>query len=120
MTYVDGYVLKIQKDKVDDYKKLAGAAGKIWMKYGALSYKECLIEDQEKYDTIRSFPDAFAAEKDELMIFAYIEYKSREHRDEVNQKVCEDPELDACMDKDNMPFDYTKMVFGGFETLVDL
>ncbi len=119
MNYVDGYVLAIKKDRIEDYKKMAQRAGEIWKKHGALSYKECIGEDMEDKGFCMTFPAAFNVADDEIPIFAYVEYKSREHRDEVNEKVHNDPGLGEGCDMDNMPFDCKRMVYGGFDVLVD-
>lgn len=122
--YVDGYVLPVKKDKLDEYKKLAGEAGNVWLKYGALQYFECVGEDM-KPDVggakMRTFPEIVSPGEDEVIIFAFVVYESRAHRDEVNGKVMSDPEFCGEENKNkSMPFDMTKMVFGGFESIVGL
>lgn len=89
---------------------MAQKAGEIWMEHGALAYKECASG---------SFPRCAGTESGETVIFAFIIFKSREYRDEVNAKVHQDPRL-QCGDMDNMPFDCKRMIYGGFTTLVDL
>ena len=116
MNYVDGFVLAISKDKIDAYREMAQDAGKIWMDHGALEYKECVLEDLSDPGFCLTFPKGFQAKDDEVIVFAYIVYKSREHRDEVNKKIHEDPRMNE-MPKD-MPFDMKRMCYGGFKTIV--
>lgn len=118
MTYVDGFVLPLPEGNIEAYRKMASDAGKIWMEHGALSYKECVAEDTEDKGFCTTFPAAFGIKKGETVVFAYIVYKSRQHRDEVNAKVMADPRL-KCDDKE-MPFDCKRMAYSGFEALVDL
>ncbi|MBM3618603.1 MAG: DUF1428 domain-containing protein [Alphaproteobacteria bacterium] len=118
MTYVDGFVLAVPKDRIEDYREMADFAGKIWMEHGALSFMENVIEDAAGNDMCNTFPAMFGTKDDELTVFSYITYESREHRDEVNAKVMSDPRMeDACGGKD-MPFDPKRMAFGGFRTIV--
>jgi uncharacterized protein YbaA (DUF1428 family) len=116
--YVDGFVLAVPKARLDDYRKLAEDAGKVWMEYGALEYRECVADDV-KPGELTSFPQAVQLKDDELVVFSWIVYESREHRDSVNAKVMEDPRIKD-MDPKNMPFDSTRMFWGGFKTLVAL
>lgn len=130
MSYVDGFVLPIAKDKIEAYTKMAGGAGKMWIEHGALSYTECVIEDGEptipegapEGFTMSRFADIAGAKEGETVIFAFITYKSREHRDEVNKAVHDDPRMmEACGGADfEMPFDPTRMAYGGFKSIVDL
>ncbi len=119
MSYVDGYVLPLPTANLVAYRAMAEQAGKIWMEHGALAYKECLAEDMNSEWAKESFPQAARAGKDETVIFAFIIFKSREHRDEVNAKVHGDTRLSGCGDLDKMPFDLKRMIYGGFTTLVD-
>lgn len=120
MTYVDGYVLPLPKENRDAYRAMAQKAGAIWIKHGALGYKECIGNDLTTTFAPDSFPKAVNATDTETIIFAFVIFKSREHRDEVNAKVHADPDLEGCGDADTMPFDPSRMLYGGFETLVDL
>jgi uncharacterized protein YbaA (DUF1428 family) len=117
MTYVDGFLVPIPKDKVDAYRDIATTAGKVWMEHGALSYVEAQADDVSMGE-LTSFPRAVQQKEDETVFFSYITYKSREHRDEVNKKVMEDPRLK--MDMADMPFDGKRMIFGGFKSLVEM
>ena len=119
MSYIDGYILPIPENNLEAYREIAQKAGEIWMEHGALAYKECAGEDLYPEWASGSFPKSAGAESGETVIFAFIIFKSREHRDEVNAKVHQDPRL-QCGDMDNMPFDCKRMIYGGFTTLVDL
>jgi uncharacterized protein YbaA (DUF1428 family) len=114
--YVDGFVLPCPKNKVDEYRKIARKAGKIWREYGALDYVEAVAEDVQPGE-VTSFPQSVAAKRNETVIFAWITYRSRKHRDSVNAKVLADPRI-AGMDPKDMPIDMQRMVYGGFEVIV--
>ncbi len=116
MSYVDGFVLTVQTKKLKEYKKIATTAGKAWMKYGALQYKECIAEDL-KAPWALPFPKLVKPKKGETILFSFIVYKNRKHRDQVNAKVMKDANLDC--DPNDMPFDCKRMAYGGFETIVD-
>ncbi|MBK6896215.1 MAG: DUF1428 domain-containing protein [Alphaproteobacteria bacterium] len=118
MTYVDGFVVPVPEGKINEYKKMAAQAGKIWMEHGALAYVECVGEDLEDKGFCKTFPDAFKTKKGETVVFAYIVYKSRAHRDKVNAKVMADERM-KCL-PDSMPFDCKRMAYGGFKALVAL
>ena len=119
MTYVDGYVLPIPKKHLSRYRRMAVIGRKAWMKHGALDYKECAGDDlAAKWGT--PFTRAMNTKPGETVIFAYIVFKSRAHRDRVNAKVMKDPRLAAMMDPKNMPFDMKRMVYGGFKVVVDM
>jgi len=117
MSYVDGFVLAVPKARLDDYKDLARKAGAVWMEYGALAYVEC-VGDDVPYGELTSFPRAVQAKDDEIVVFSWIVYKSRQHRDDVMEKVMADPRLEGSME--SMPFDGKRMIFGGFETFMEL
>ena len=117
MAYVDGFVLPLPKSNIEAYRKIATEAGGIWREHGALEYRECIADDV-KPGELTSFPQSVNLEDGETVVFAYIVYKSREHRDEVNAKVMADPRI-ANMDPADMPFDGKRMVYGGFDTLVE-
>lgn len=116
--YADGFVLAIPEKNVDAYRRIARKAGKIWLEYGALEYKEAMADDVPPGKTT-SFPLSVKLKKGEVVFFSWIVYKSRAHRDRVNRKVMADPRL-AAMSPDEMPFDASRMIYGGFEILVDL
>lgn len=118
MNYVDGFIVPVPKNKIDDYTKLAKDAAKIWKEYGAIDYVECIADDAPVGE-LTSFPRSVQLKDDETVIFAWITYKSREHRDEVNAKVMKDPRI-AGMDMKNVPFDGKRMIFGGFKPFVQM
>ncbi len=118
MIYVDGFVLPVPKKNLRAYRRMAQKAGRIWQEYGALEYRECVGDDLDvKMGT--SFPRQLGLKRGETVVLSWIVYKSRAHRDQVNAKVMKDPRI-ASMDPKGMPFDVDRMVYGGFETLVDL
>jgi uncharacterized protein YbaA (DUF1428 family) len=119
MRYVDGYVLPIPKKNLQAYRRLAQKAGKVWREHGALEYRECAGDDLNiKMGT--PFPRLFKLKPGETVVFAWIVFKSRAHRDSVNAKVMEDPRIAKMADSKAMPFDLKRMSYGGFKTLVDL
>jgi uncharacterized protein YbaA (DUF1428 family) len=120
MSYVDGYVLPLPEQNIEVYREMAQNAGSIWIEQGALSYKECIAEDMNSEWAKDSFPRSVQAEKGETVVFAFIVFKSREHRDEVNARVFQDPRMKGCGDNEVMSFDNKRMIYGGFTTLVDL
>ena len=115
--YVDGFVLPIPKKNVAAYRRIAQKAGKIWREHGALEYVECIADDV-KPGKHTSFPQSVKLKAGEVVWFSFIVFKSRRHRDRVNAKVMADPRLK--MDPQSMPFDGKRMIYGGFETRVDL
>jgi uncharacterized protein YbaA (DUF1428 family) len=116
--YVDGFVLPLKKDQIETYRTFATDAGKVWREHGALSYTECIADDVT-YGEVTSFPRSLSLKDDELVVFAWIEYESRTHRDSVNDKVMKDPRM-VGVDPKNFPFDAKRMYWGGFEVLVDV
>ena len=98
---------------------MATQAGEIWREYGALEYRECLAEDV-KPGEVTSFPQSVLLKPDETVVFAWILFKSRAHRDEVNAKVMSDPRMTSMMESTSMAFDGKRMIYGGFESLVEL
>lgn len=117
MPYVDGFVVPVPKKKVGDYRRIARKAGRIWREHGALDYAECVADDV-KPGKLTSFPQSVKLKKGETVVFAWIVYKSRAHRDRVNAKVFKDPRMAAMCDPGNMPFDAKRMFWGGFKVLV--
>jgi len=115
MTYVDGFVLAVPKARLEEYKEMARKGCTVWMEHGALSYVETVADDVP-YGELTSFPRAVMATDDEAVIFSWITYKSRQDRDRIMKLVMEDPRMVGDMDK--MPFDGKRMIFGGFETVV--
>jgi len=116
--YVDGFVFAVPKNKVEEYRKLARKAGKVWKEHGALEYIECIANDVPK-GKVTDFPMSVKAKRGEVVGFSWIVYKSRKHRDAVNKKVMSDPRL-AAYDPKDMPADMSRMIFGGFKAIVEL
>lgn len=115
MAYVDGFVIPIPKKNVQAYRAMARKAGKIWREHGALEYRECVGDDLDiKFGT--PFSRLTKTKPGETVIFAWIVYKSRAHRDRVNAKVMKDPRM---TEPPSMPFDPKRMTYGGFKVLVD-
>ena len=117
MEYVDGFVVPVPRKKIAAYKKIAKLAGKIWRDHGALDYRECVAEDV-KVGKWTSFPRSVKLKKGETVVFSWITYKSRAHRDRVLAKVMKDKRLASMMDPKAMPFDGKRMIYGGFDTIV--
>jgi uncharacterized protein YbaA (DUF1428 family) len=117
MPYVDGYVLPVPKKNLQAYRRIAQKAGKIWREHGALEYRECAGDDLDVKWGV-PFPRSVKLKTGETVVFSWIVFKSRAHRDQVNAKVMKDPRL-AKMDPQSMPFDHKRMVYGGFKVLVD-
>jgi uncharacterized protein YbaA (DUF1428 family) len=119
MKYVDGFVVPVPKKNLQAYRKMSQKAGKIWKEYGALEYIECVADDV-KPGKLTSFPQSVKLKPNELVVFSWIVYKSRAHRDRVNKKVMKDPRLTGMMDPKAVPFDSKRMIYGGFKTLIEL
>jgi uncharacterized protein YbaA (DUF1428 family) len=118
MSYIDGFVIPIPTQNIDDYAKMSKKAGKIWMEHGALAYCESAGDDLDvKFGT--PFLKTTKAKPGETVVFAYIVFKSRAHRDKVNAKVMADPRMNEWQGM-KMPFDVKRMVYGGFKSIVDL
>jgi len=116
--YVDGFVFTVHKDKEEDYKKMARLGAKAWIKFGALSYKECKAEDVDRDEITFTFPKMAKAKEGESVWFSFIEFKSRKHRDEVNKKVMEYFDQVYAKKEMSMPFDMKRMAYGGFKVEV--
>ena len=120
--YVDGFVVPVPRRKLDAYRRMSRKSGKIWREHGALEFKECVADDVP-LGKVTSFPRSVKRKKDETVVFSWITFKSRAHRDRVNKKVMDDPRLAEMMDPENMknmPFDAKRMIYGGFEVVVDI
>ncbi len=116
MNYVDGFVLAVPKKNLAAYRRIANKAGKIWMANGALAYSECVADDV-KLGKLTSFPQSVKLKPGETVVFSWIAFKSRKHRDRVNAKVMKDPWV-AGMDPKKMPFDAKRMFWGGFKVMI--
>lgn len=117
MAYVDGFVVAVPRQNLKAYEDMARLAGTVWKEHGALTYVEC-VGDDVRYGELTSFPRSVQAKDDEVVVFSWITYRSREQRDAINAKVMADPRL-----KDSMtsaPFDAKRMIYGGFKTLMEM
>jgi uncharacterized protein YbaA (DUF1428 family) len=118
MHYVDGYVLAVPKKNLAAYTRMARAGAIVWREHGALDYKECVGEDL-KAKVGKPFTRLLKTKPQETVVFSYIVFKSRKHRDQVNAKVMKDPRLAKMIANKKMPFDLKRMAYGGFRVLVD-
>ena len=117
--YVDGFVIPVPKKKLAAYFRMAKKASKIWKEFGALDYKECVGDDLD-VKMAMPFPKGIKTKPGETVVFSYIVYKSRAHRDAVNKKIMKDPRIAAMCDPNNMPFDCARMIYGGFKAVVEI
>jgi uncharacterized protein YbaA (DUF1428 family) len=115
--YVDGFVLAVPRDNIAAYRKMSTKAGKVWKKYGALDYIECVADDV-KPGKWTSFPQAVKLKPDEVVVFSWIVYKSRKDRDRINALVMKDPYMQQ--GPGGEIFDHKRMIYGGFKTIVEL
>jgi len=116
--YVDGFVVPVPKKRLEAYRRMARTAGKVWRDHGALDYRECVADDV-KVGKWTSFPRSVKLKPGETVVFSWIMYKSRVHRDRVNARVMRDPRLAKMMNPKAMPIDGKRMIWGGFTTLVE-
>jgi uncharacterized protein YbaA (DUF1428 family) len=119
MAYVDGFVVPVPRKSLKAYRSMAQKAGKVWREHGALEFREWVADDV-KVGKWTSFPRSVKLKSGETVVFSYITYKTRAHRDRVNAKVMKDPRLAKMMNPKEMPFDGKRMIFGGFKSLVGL
>ena len=117
--YVDGFIVPVPKANLEAYRRMSRKAGKIWREFGALEYREC-VEDDVKMGKLTSFPRSVKLKPNEVVVFAWIVYKSRRERDRINAKVMKDPRLAGMMDVKSTPFDVKRMIYGGFKVSVDV
>jgi len=118
MSYVDGFVIPISKKKLGAYRRMAAKSGKIWREHGAVAFMECVGDDLAAPGVL-PFPRMAKTKPGETVLFSFIVYKSRAHRDKVNAKVMKDPRLADLCDPKDMPFDVKRMAYGGFKPIVD-
>ena len=117
--YVDGFVIPLPKKNLNAYRRLAQKAGEVWRDHGALDFKECVGDDLNMKMAL-SFPRGIKTKPGETVLFSYIVFKWRAHRDRVNAKVMKDPRLAKMMNPKAMPFDVKRMMYGGFKTIVEV
>lgn len=116
--YVDGFLVPVKRDRIDDYRKLAAHMSTFWLRNGALSVVECMGDDVPDGE-VTSFPLAVKLEPDEVVFFSWITYRDRAERDRINAKVMEESgaEMDAIMQNDP-PMSPKRMIWGGFIPIV--
>jgi len=119
MAYVDGFVIPVPRNKLEAYLDMSRTCAGIWRDLGATEFRECVADDV-KPGKLTSFPQSVNLGEDEVVIFSWIVYPSRAKRDEVNDKVMQDPRMAEFMKPENMAFDGKRMIFGGFEMVVDM
>ncbi len=118
MNYVDGFVVPVPKKKLPAYRSMAKKAGKVWRDHGALEFHESVADDV-KVGKWTSFPRSVKLKKSETVVFSWIVYKSRDHRDRVLKNVMADKRLAKMMNPKAMPFDAKRMIYGGFKIMVE-
>lgn len=118
MPYVDGFILPLPKKNVEAYREIARRCGAVWREHGALEYRECIADDV-KPGKLTSFPQSVNLEDGEVVVFSYITFESRAKRDEINEKVMNDPRLADIMTPEGMVFDGKRLIYGGFDVLVE-
>ncbi len=119
MRYVDGFVVPVPMSKIETYKEMSRTCAAIWREHGALEFRECMGDDV-KPGKLTSFPQSVNLEPGEVVFFSWIVYASREQRDQINEKVMQDPRMADMMKPENTPFDGKRLIYGGFEMVVDL
>jgi uncharacterized protein YbaA (DUF1428 family) len=119
MSYVDGFVLPLPKKNLAAYRKMSRKAGKVWMEHGALAYVETIADDVHP-GKHTSFPQSVKLQKNEMVVFSWIVFRSRRDRDRINAKVMADPRIAGMMSPAAMPFDAKRMIYGGFAPIIEL
>jgi uncharacterized protein YbaA (DUF1428 family) len=119
MTYVDGFVLPVPEKNLAAYRAVAKIAGEVWKEHGALAYMECVADDV-KTGVHTSFPQSVKLAADEVVVFSWIVFASRQERDRINAAVMTDPRIAELMCAENMPFDGKRMIYGGIKTMVGM
>jgi uncharacterized protein YbaA (DUF1428 family) len=119
MPYIDGFLLCVPKKNMKAYVSMARRAGKVWREHGALDYRECVGDDMKGMKGMAAFPKVARAKAGEAVVFSWIAYRSKAHRDAVNKKVMKDERMDAMIKDKKMPFDLRRMAYGGFRVVAD-
>ena len=117
--YVDGFVVPVPEDSLETYLRTAREAAAIWREHGALEVRECIADDVPMGD-VTSFPRSVQVEEGETVVFSWILFESREHRDRVNADVMKDERFNAMMTPEAMPVDGKRMIFGGFTVAIEV
>jgi len=117
--YIDGFIIPVPKDRVEDYRAMAEKACAVWKEHGALEYSECIGDDLDAFEGgPMSFSKIANAAPDETIFFSWAVFESREARDKANEEIMTDPRLQDIMDPDDPVFDCKRMAFGGFSQFV--
>jgi uncharacterized protein YbaA (DUF1428 family) len=120
MKYVDGFVMVVPEQNMSAYREMAKMGAEVWKNHGALEYFECIGDDLAPEMTGITFPKMTKARAGETVVFSFIIFRSRAHRDEVNAKVMQDPRMNDPKYRDMpMPFDVKRMAYGGFTVIVE-
>lgn len=117
MPYVDGFVIPLPKKNVARYTAIAKKASKLFREFGALEVRECLLDDPASLGGV-GFPKGARARRNETVLFSYVVYRSKAHRDAVNAKLMKDPRMSAMMGDGPMLFDMKRFLYGGFRSIV--
>ena len=117
MSYVDGFVLAVPTAKKGAYKEMATKVAPVFIKHGATGLVECWGDDVPDGE-VTSFPMAVKCNADETVVFSWITWPDKEARDRGNKAVMQDIEVMGMDPKDN-PFDGSRMIFGGFEVMLE-
>lgn len=118
--YADVYLLPILESNVPAYKKMATAAGKLFLKHGATRYREYIASDLNVEEVV-PFTKSVKLKEGETLIYAAVEFNSEAQRNKAMKAIMKDPEMEAICGPDGKPlFNYKRMVYGGFKVLVDL
>jgi uncharacterized protein YbaA (DUF1428 family) len=120
MSYIDNFLIPISKENIDSYKEIELIAGEVWLDNGALAYKACVADDIDSKGAQGTFRSAASVSESETVVFGFILFKSKSHRDEVNQKARKDPRVKSICNQINRPFEANRIIFGGFEVMVDM
>lgn len=116
MAYIDGFIVPVPRNRIEEYRAIATLAAAVWREHGALEYKEFIAEDVNPGE-VTSFPQSVKLEPGEVVFLSWVVFESRAQRDRVNAKVRSDPRMQS--DPAEMPFDGKRMIYGGFETFVE-
>lgn len=119
MSYLDGFVIAMPKKNLPAYIKMAKVGAKVWMEHGALQYVESVGDELKTEMGCLAFPKLAKLKQGEVVVFSWILYKSKAHRNAVNKKVMKDPRIAKMCDPKKMPFEMKRMSYGGFKSLVE-
>lgn len=119
--YIDGFVFPIPRVHIDEYKAIAEKVAQIWKEYGAISYNEFVGDDLHLEGT-KSFVESLGVQEDEVIVFGWVIFPSKEARNSANRKVPTDSRMAELVaplvNSEKLIFDAGKMLYGGFQALV--